>query len=345
MSAPHVRNVIPFTHAGVMLPFVSYLERLGTPTERYLQKAKISPDLLEHPEAPVPLRLAYRFLNEACRAEGVENPGLHAGCATSLSELGEFGDILLSARNVHEYLETGVRFAGAVTTGDRYRLDPEGEWIRFSHHHEAPGIPESDKQHSYFFSLSITINTLRHVAGRHWCPPELTFPVLSRRASAELSEWLPDTRVITGSRGASFLFPASFLAMPMPQKIYGNPSTETTSILRPAPREFLASARVLVESLVPGGYLTMETAAEAAGLSVRTLRRRLAESGTSYFDLVTETRVTLAERWLAERDRSITEIASTLGYANRSNFTRAFRRLNGMSPQAYRDILIQKDRC
>jgi AraC-like DNA-binding protein len=88
----------------------------------------------------------------------------------------------------------------------------------------------------------------------------------------------------------------------------------------------------------------MEAAAEAAGLSVRTLRRRLGEFGTSYSDVVARTRVTLAERWLAEQDRSITDIASALGYANRSNFARAFRRLNGMSPQAYRHTVIQSDR-
>ena len=343
MPAPNVRNVIPFTHAGVMLPFVSYLERLGTPTEKYLQRAKLSPALHELPEALVALRLGYDFVNQAFRAEGIENPGLHVGGATSTSELGEFGKILLSARNVYQYLETGIRFAGAVTSGDSYRLDQEGEWIRLSHHHEAPGIPESDKQHSYFFSLLVTIKTLRDVAGERWCPPEVTLPALSRKASAELSEWLPGTRVVTGSSAASFLFPSAFLALPMPQNNNGNSSKGTTSIARPVPTGFLASIEVLIESLILGGSPTMETAAEAAGLSARTLRRRLAECGTNYFDLVTETRVTLAERWLAERDRSITEIASDLGYANRSNFTRAFRRLNGMSPQAYRDTLIHRD--
>ena len=32
-----------------------------------------------------------------------------------------------------------------------------------------------------------------------------------------------------------------------------------------------------------------------------------------------------------------------LGCTDQSNFSRAFRRLNGMSPQAYRDFVIQKD--
>ena len=343
MLAPGANNAIPFTHVGILLPFVSYLEHLGTPTGNYLQKAKIPLALLDHPEARIPLRLAYRFLNEACRAEGIENAGLDVGRATSLSDLGEFGDMLLRARNVLEYLQTGVRLVGAVTTGESYQLDREGEWIRFSHRHEGTGIPESDKQQGYLFSLSVTINTLRQIVGRQWCPPEVTLPTLGERAAAELSEWLPYTQVKKGSSVASFLFPYSFLALPMPLKIGGGPSRGATSIAHPVPEGFLASVQGVIESQVQHGFLTIETAAEAAGLSERTLRRRLAQCGTSYSDLVARTRVTLAEQWLAKQDRSIAEIASALGYTNRSNFTRAFRRLNGMSPQTYRDIVIRKN--
>jgi len=40
---------------------------------------------------------------------------------------------------------------------------------------------------------------------------------------------------------------------------------------------------------------------------------------------------------LENTDKSIAEIASDLGYTDESNFTRAFRRKIGESPQAFRD--------
>lgn len=338
MSAPSANEIIPFTHVGVMLPFVSYLEATGTAAERHLRKAKIPPSLLEHPEAPIPLRLAYRFVNEAYRAVGIENPGLHVGRACQLDDLGEFGQVLLHTRNVLEYLETGVRLIGAVTSVDRYRVRREGEWVRLSHAQSARGIPEADKQHDYLFSMAVTINTLRRVAGPDWCPAEVRLPAPGNRALAELYEWLPDTRVITGGRVASFLFPAAFLALPMPRTIDAGHTTGAPWLKTPAPTQFVPSVALLVESLVADGPPAMETTAEAAGLSVRSLRRRLTECGTSYSDVVKKTRIALAERWLAQ-GRPITEIALALGYTDRSNFTRAFRRLNGISPREYRDTL------
>lgn len=333
-------GAIPFTHVGIMLPFVSYLDGVGVPFEKYLRIARIPPDLLERPEARVPLRMAYRFLDEAVKAEDIEAVGLHAGRATSPSDLGEFGEMLMRSRNVLTYLETGVRFIGAITSGERYWLQREGEWIRLSHRQDRPGIPESDKRHGYLFSLAMTINTLRRIAGPGWCPPEVRLPDLSHRESTALSEWLPDSRVITGSRAASFLFPASFLALPMPPAVNRNAPTGTSWSTVPVPDEFLASMQLLVESLIRNGHPALETAAEAAGLSVRSLRRRLAECGKSYSEVVTRTRITLAERWLAGTERPITEIALALGYTDRSNFTRAFRRENGMSPREYRKYSI-----
>lgn len=333
-------SAVPFTHVGIMLPFVSYLDGIGVPVEKYLRIARIPPDLLERPEARIPLRLAYRFLDEAVQAEAIEAPGLHAGRATSLSDLGEFGEMLMGSRNVLTYLETGVRFVGTITPGERYWLQREGEWIRFSNRQVRPDIPESDKLHGYLFTLAVTINTLRRIAGPHWCPPEVRLPELSHRDLTALSEWLPDSRVITGSRAASFLFPASFLALPMPPAVHHGAPTGTSWTTAPVPTDFLASMQLLVESLVRNGYPAMETAAEAAGLSVRSLRRRLAKFGTSYSAVVTRTRITMAEQWLAGTEKPITEIAIALGYTDRSNFSRAFHRLNGISPREYRNNSI-----
>lgn len=337
MPVQKANGAIPLTHIGFVLPFVAYLEDVGVPVEKYLRRAKIPPALLQRPDAWIPLHLGHRFLDEACRVSGIEDPGMHVGRRTSLSDLGEFGQRLLGARNVLDYLERGVHLISSVTSTDRYRLRREGDWVRFIHRQEGPGISEQDKQHSHLFTLTVTIGTLRRVAGADWCPREVTLPSLGTHAFTELSAWLPDTRVITGSRAASFLFPASLLALPMAQSRDAMTAPGTSSISASVPTEFLASARLLVESLLTAGYPEMSTVAEAAGLSVRSFRRRLAECGTTYSAVVARTRITLAEQWLAGGDRSVTEIALALGYTDRSNFTRAFRRAYGVSPRTYRD--------
>jgi AraC-like DNA-binding protein len=72
-------------------------------------------------------------------------------------------------------------------------------------------------------------------------------------------------------------------------------------------------------------------------LSPRTLRRRLAEEGTSYRTLLDEVRGQLAEELLLNEQLTVEEVAQRLGYAETSSFTHAFRRWTGQGPRALRD--------
>ena len=98
------------------------------------------------------------------------------------------------------------------------------------------------------------------------------------------------------------------------------------------PVDFETSVEQLVMSLLKDGYPSIKTTADAAGMSVRTLQRRLAESGFSYTGLVSASRLRLARFWLRETDMPIAEIATLLGYDEPTNFARAFRRQTGISP-------------
>ena len=72
------------------------------------------------------------------------------------------------------------------------------------------------------------------------------------------------------------------------------------------------------------------------GLQVRTLNRRLADEGTSVFELAQEVRYQVARDLLANTALPVTEIAATLAYANTAGFTRAFTRWSGHGPSAWR---------
>jgi AraC-like DNA-binding protein len=75
--------------------------------------------------------------------------------------------------------------------------------------------------------------------------------------------------------------------------------------------------------------------ARELGMSVRTLKRKLAEEGTTYSGLVDEVNLGRAAM-LLQRELTVEEIADRLGYSDAANFTRAFRRWTGKSPRAYR---------
>lgn len=73
------------------------------------------------------------------------------------------------------------------------------------------------------------------------------------------------------------------------------------------------------------------------GLSHQTLIRRFAASGiTSPRQFVQKTRVNAAATMLVETNRSITEIAQLVGYADIPSFRRIFQAATGVAPSGYR---------
>ena len=81
----------------------------------------------------------------------------------------------------------------------------------------------------------------------------------------------------------------------------------------------------------------MSSVAARLHLSESALRTRLKQHGTSYTSLVDGLRRKHAARALRQSQRSVSEIAYALGFANPPAFNRAFRRWFGVTPLAYRE--------
>jgi AraC-like DNA-binding protein len=80
----------------------------------------------------------------------------------------------------------------------------------------------------------------------------------------------------------------------------------------------------------------IERIALALHVSTRTLKRWLADEGTTFSAIVEEERRDQALLLLRSAEASVKSVAKQLGYANTANFTRAFHRWTGGSPLAYR---------
>ena len=88
--------------------------------------------------------------------------------------------------------------------------------------------------------------------------------------------------------------------------------------------------------LLPDGDCDRDKVAGALCMSPSTLQLRLRQHGTSFQQLFDDTRKELSCSYLQQPTRSVTEITFMLGFANTSNFTRAFKRWTGKSPTDFR---------
>lgn len=97
-------------------------------------------------------------------------------------------------------------------------------------------------------------------------------------------------------------------------------------------------ARLHIMEQLPSGRVMEDKAARDLNVSKRSLQRKLREEGETFRSLLTQVRMSLADRYLQNEDYSVTEIAFLLGYTDTSAFSRAFKTWFGHSPTRAREL-------
>jgi AraC-like DNA-binding protein len=92
----------------------------------------------------------------------------------------------------------------------------------------------------------------------------------------------------------------------------------------------------MLPSYLDEGPPTVAEIAEMAGISVRSFQRKLSSAGLTYSGLLDTARFENAAKNLRDTDAKIIEVAFSSGYADPAHFTRAFRRISGVTPREFR---------
>ena len=103
-----------------------------------------------------------------------------------------------------------------------------------------------------------------------------------------------------------------------------------------AARSVESRVRHTVSQDLVDGVPPMRTVATRLAMSERTLRRRLAEDGLRFEDIVVDVQRTVATALLATTDHSLVDVAFLTGYSDQTAFQRAFKRWTGRTPREVR---------
>lgn len=137
---------------------------------------------------------------------------------------------------------------------------------------------------------------------------------------------------------ARWSFPASLLQQTLPRanpalrQLYEAECKRLLADLEET-KDTAAQTRRLLRKL-EGQYPKMPQMAAMLNLSTRTYRRRLAETHTSFQDLLDTVRAEHATRHLQEGRLPVSSIAYQLGFNDPANFRRAYRKWTGQTPGA-----------
>lgn len=327
---------VPSTRVAMLLPYVGQLDLMGAPVGRLLWQAGIPEKLLECPAAAVPLETAFRFGELACRAAGTEHLGAVVGTALRLDDLGSYGLMLKDCLTLSEYFRKGIALYNMLTTGQRLWLSEHGD--EFVFHVATPGPPGVAAYQSELATLIVTVARCKEVAWPNWSPREISLAYRSRESLPALALFA-GSRILRGTGQTWFTVPRSLMELPLPGRtggLRGGPS-DVDAVPR-LPETLVGLVQLQIAEVLHAQVPEVHFVADTLGLSPRSLQRGLANEGRSFSQLIADARAGRAAEWLRGTSRSVADIAHGLGYTDASNFTRAFRKRTGVTPQRFRAI-------
>ena len=263
--------------------------------------------------------------------------GLMAGARYHLTTHGIWGFALVSSPNLRSAINFGLRYLDLTFAFNRISLqERDGEAIMIL---DDTGVPP-DLRRFLIEREGASIMTLQRDMFSAAIPLKRLESTYPEPPYADLYEEVFGIRARFGAPANLATFDAAVLDLPLPQanELTAQQCEEQCRALLERRTKRGGVARQVRNCLIPasGNIPTLEQVARGLHVSPRTLRRQLAQEGTSFRSLVTEVRLTLAEEYLSGGAMPVGEVATRLGYSDASSFTRAFTRQHGLPPGAFR---------
>jgi AraC-like DNA-binding protein len=327
---------------GFLMAVPAVLSELGADGKRLSEAFQLDESIFNDPENTIAYRTVGRMFKWCTEATSCPDFGLRVGARASLSSMGVVGYLAQSAPDVQSALEIIGRQHHLTDGGGVATLERDGDHVLFGYEIVEPGVEAADQ--ILAAALAIGFNMVRTLCGTQWEASEVRFAC---RASTEKTRYRQFFRVPPrfDQEHSAIVFPARWLA----HRPAGADAL-LHRLMRERLDELLAASgshqdgeadvirhlRRLLRSLVMTPSCSIETAARRMSMHSRTLKRRLAASGSTFSRVCDEVRFDTACKLLESTRLSAGEVASILGFSEPSSFTRAFQRWTGMSPTKWR---------
>lgn len=320
--------------ANIVLPDV--LRDLGHDPAPIFAAAGVDLAAFTDPEATLPMRTVARLFKVAVDMTGHHDIGLRIGARAGTDYLGLLLQRMAAEPDLRSMLAVMVKFTPINTRAAAMRIDNDDSEVRLE---IAINDLFAEVASLYEEGMAVVIfQSIRRLAGGGWRPLAVEF---AHRPTAP-----PDAyRQVFGLRPrfnrlrSAIVLRASDLSTRLPGTLGEDRQAIDHAARAAASRLGLNvedQTRAIIRANLARPDLSLDVVARVLGQSSRTLNRRLQARGVSFAGLLRDTRHATARHLLADAETSLGEIATALGYADQSAFSRAFRLWSGMTPRAWR---------
>ena len=298
----------------------------GLDPGRMLREFGLPPRCLIDPDVKIPIDSVRRLLEGSAERSGVEAFGLLMVEARRLSNLGPLGLLVREQPTLRLALEAFARYGRRLNEALLFAIEDAGDVVVLREElivGDAGPVRQSTE-----LAIGVAFQMLRVLLGPDWWPRRVCF---AHDAPANRSV---HHRVF----GRNVEFGHDFNGIVCARADLDRPNPNADTVMAKYARDLLEASlagaaddmsrdvREQVVMLLGTGPCTIERVAQHLGVDRRTIHRRLSGEQQTFSGIVDRVRRELAVRYLKDRNRSLAEVSSLLGFAAPSGFSRWYRR-------------------
>ncbi|MVM41775.1 helix-turn-helix domain-containing protein [Spirosoma sp. HMF3257] len=315
----------------------------GADADALARSVGISPEQLRDPDSRVLVRQVQALWREVIAATGDPTIALQLGELVNPVAIGVLAYVMMHSPTLGGAFDKLCQYQDIVCEGIRTRgkvVESATLGKQFILSLEITSADIIYPQHALNSELSVYLSAMRALTGHRIGASEIRFAYSRPVDTSEHERVFAPARLMFDAPETTMTLDAALLDLPVL-----NASPTLSLLFEKHANDILdklkapsLSSRVKSEivAIMKGEEPTLATVADRLSMGVRTLQLHLKEAGTSYQQLLDETRKELAVSHLRESHLSTTDIAYLLGFAEPSVFFRSFKKWTGQTPGAYR---------
>ena len=323
----------PLARSAMLKGFRRHAESLGLDADALAAAAGVDLAALTDPDLRVPAQAMGAMYEMAAASSGAVDFALRVVARRRMSNIGLVALVAREEPTLRQALRTFQRYLWLQNEALSLAFEEieGGVLLRI-----ISQVPLRRQTTELFVGMTVVV--IRDLVGGHWAPREIYLPhapaegvdryrqvlgvvpqfdhdvigVLIDRADMDLSIPRADPSFVTQLRR----------------------QLEEATLARRS--GFVASVRNLIETRLSEGDCDIDRIADLLGFSRRSLQRQLSGHGTSFSEILDQTRRSRAVSLLLESERGMERVADLLGFSSAGSFNQWFRQRFGCAPTSFR---------
>jgi AraC-like DNA-binding protein len=332
------KNNTPNVTGSVFQGISELLTSEGIDSKNFYQQFDLHPEIEQNPQVLVSFEIFINILEKIQEITSIKHPGLYLANHQTQQEITPYFELILNAPTLEVAFQIARRFRYVYSEVTYWDWAVENKFVLIKRCSFVP-LKINDRKHC-LYTIATVYLLLQYMLAADSKIERICLVQPEDDYRYELDRFF-SCPISFAQDFDGFILTEQDFYKPIKQfdvKKYHQLSEQLAhhSVVFPENQNFSSVIKSLVLQSLSTGCCSLDHIAKQIDMHPRALQKRLSKEDLTFKLVLSDVRVNVAKRLLAQQDVSLIQISSMLGYSEASAFSRAFQAVNHCSPREWR---------